>query len=95
MRLGPSAAKSLTEACYAVLRHELVSCHLRPGERLKIQELSRRLRVSPSAIREALSRLVAEGLVVAEAQKGFRVAPISRFDLQDLTRTRIAIETMS
>jgi DNA-binding GntR family transcriptional regulator len=45
-------------------------------------------------VREALSKLSAEGLVVSEPQRGFRVAPVSQADLEDLTNTRIEIETL-
>ncbi|MEF9603969.1 FCD domain-containing protein [Paracoccus sp. PXZ] len=41
---------------------------------------------------EALSRLTSEGLVEAEPNTGFRVAPITQEELEALTRTRIAIE---
>jgi DNA-binding GntR family transcriptional regulator len=44
-------------------------------------------------MREALSRLVSRGLVIAIGQRGFRVAPISSEDLADITFTRIALET--
>jgi DNA-binding GntR family transcriptional regulator len=47
---------------------------------------------SLSAVREALSRLTSEGLVVAELQRGFRAAPISEDELRDLTWVRIEIE---
>ena len=40
------------------------------------------------------SRLSAEGLVVAEPQRGFKVAPVSLEDLADLTKARIEIETL-
>jgi len=43
-------------------------------------------------VREALSRLTSEGLVVAEPQRGFRVAPISAAELRDLTGVRAHIE---
>ena len=43
-------------------------------------------------MREALSRLTSEGLVVAEPQRGFRVAPISADELSDLTQVRAQIE---
>ncbi|MFX6118532.1 hypothetical protein ABTE85_19950, partial [Acinetobacter baumannii] len=36
--------------------------------------------------------MTAEGLVVAEAQRGFNVAPVSQDDLIDLTSTRIELE---
>ncbi len=51
-----------------------------------------RLEVSPSVVREALSRLSAETLVVAEPQRGFRVAPINAEDVSDLTDVRVDIE---
>ncbi len=87
-------AASLTHAAYERLRADLLACRLRPGERLRINDLCAALSVSLSAVREALSRLTAEGLVVAEPQRGFRVAPISAAELKDLTATRITIETL-
>jgi DNA-binding GntR family transcriptional regulator len=86
--------KSRTEAVYFRLRADILACRLEPGARLKINELCAALDVSLGAVREALSRLSAEGLVVAEAQKRFQVAPISVADLEDLTQVRIEIETL-
>jgi len=83
-----------TQGAYEALRAELLSCRIRPGRRLKIQELCARFAVSLGAVREALSRLTSEGLVVAEPQRGFRAAPISAADLQDLTMARVEIETL-
>jgi DNA-binding GntR family transcriptional regulator len=87
-------SKSRTEAVYFRLRADILACRLEPGARLKINELCAALGVSLGAVREALSRLSAEGLVVAEAQKRFQVAPISVADLEDLTQVRIEIETL-
>jgi DNA-binding GntR family transcriptional regulator len=86
--------KSRTERVYAALRADILACRLKPGTRILINELCRSLEVSLGAVREGLSRLTAEGLVIAEPQKGFTVSPISLDDLEDLTRTRIEIETM-
>ena len=83
---------SLTQEAYERLRADLLSCRLRPGERLRINELCKHLSVSLGAVREALSRLTSEGLVSAEPQLGFRVAPISAVDLKDLTMVRTEIE---
>jgi DNA-binding GntR family transcriptional regulator len=87
-------AVNLTQGAYERLRSDLLSCRILPGSRLKIQELCTRLAVSLGAIREALSRLTSEGLVVAEPQRGFRAAPISPEDLQDLTQVRIEIDSL-
>ncbi|PYN78170.1 MAG: GntR family transcriptional regulator [Candidatus Rokuibacteriota bacterium] len=87
--------RSLTSAVFAQLRAEILSCRLKPGEKLLIAGLARRFGVSLSAVREALSRLGAEGLVKAEDQRGFHVSPVSIDGLRDLTRTRIDIEGLA
>lgn len=92
-RVAP-ASSSLTQDAYERLRADLLACRLQPGARLKIGELCQTLSVSLSAVREALSRLTSEGLVVAEPQRGFRVAPISAEELRDLTQVRAQIEGM-
>ena len=92
--MNKAAAPSLTRAVYEALRADILACRLAPGERLKVNDLCARLDVSLGAVREALSALAAEGLVVAEAQRGFTVASVSAADLEDLTRTRIEIESL-
>jgi len=84
---------SLTQSVYEQLRGDLLACRLWPGDRLKISDLCQSMGVNLGAVREALSRLSSEGLVVAEPQRGFRVAPISATELRDLTEVRIDVET--
>jgi len=91
MATSPSSS-SLTQSVYESLRADLLSCRLRPGSKLRINDLCKALEVSPSAVREALSRLVPEGLVTSEPQRGFRAAPISASDLKALTELRVEIE---
>ena len=91
--MATTNAASLTQTAYERLRADVLSCRLRPNEQLKISALCEQLGVSLGAVREALSRLTSEGLVVAEPQRGFRVAPVSMADLKDLTRVRIQIES--
>ena len=88
------AGPNLTQGAYEALRADLLACRIAPGSRLKIQDLCRQHAVSLGAIREALSRLTSEGLVVAEPQRGFRAAPISLADLKDLTMARIEVEAL-
>lgn len=88
------AAQNLTQGAYEALRADLLACRILPGSRLKIQELCTRFAVSLGAIREALSRLTSEGLVVSEPQRGFRAVPISLADLKDLTMVRIEVEAL-
>lgn len=84
---------SATQTVYEQLRARLLAGLYRPEEKLKISELGSAFSVSTGAIREALARLTAEGLVTATPQRGFRVAPVSVADLRDLTDMRVEIET--
>jgi DNA-binding GntR family transcriptional regulator len=90
--LGP---RTLTTAICVRLRRDILLGRLLPGQKLHIAQLSKGFGVSLAATREALSRLVADGLVQAIDQRGFRVSPVSNADLQDLTRTRIDIEGLA
>lgn len=89
------AFRSLTSAVLAQLRAEILSTRLKPGEKVLIAAVAKRLGVSLSAVREALSRLAAEGLVRGEDQRGFCVSPVSIEDLRDITRTRIDLEGLA
>lgn len=89
------SARSLTTLAFERLRQDILGGALRPEERLRIQALSERYGIGATAIREALSRLVPDGLVESEDQRGFFVAPVSRDDLMDLTQTRIEVEQMA
>lgn len=77
------------------LRAEILEGKLAPGSKLRLEELKRRFGVSLSPLREALSRLVAEGIVVAESQRGFNVAPVSRAIFTDVIRLRAKLECMA
>lgn len=91
----PAGGKSLTTIAFERLHADILSGQLRPAERLRIQSLSERYDVGATAIREALSRLVTDGLVELEDQRGFCVAPVSREELLDLTQTRVEIESLA
>lgn len=83
----------LAERAYRNLRQAIVRCEFEPGQRLRVDELSRRYDISSSPVREALSRLTEQGLVRALDNRGFRVAPLSAEGVADLTRVRLLIES--
>ncbi len=82
-----------TGHAYAMLRQDILFGVLRPGSRLKIEELNQRYQVGPTPLREALARLASEGLVQSEQLKGFRVALVSLKELEELCELRVMIET--
>lgn len=93
--LGEERPRSLTSAVQERLRSDILATRLLPGQKLHIAGLAKQFSVSLAAVREALSRLVADGLVQASDQRGFRVSPVSLADLHDVTQTRIDIEGLA
>lgn len=74
------------------VRSAILTGTISPGSRIRMSEIASDLDVSMGAVREALSRLSAEHMVTASAQRGYTVAALSAFELDDLTETRIALE---
>lgn len=91
---GSQSRASQTEDVYEHLRTAILAGEYLPGQKLKIGELCDRVQGSLGAVREALSRLLAEGLVLSEPFKGFAVAPVSPEDLIQLTEARIEVEKL-
>jgi len=89
---GGVASRTLIERAYAQLRDDIVEGRLAPGEKLRVEHLKARYGVGAGTLREAITRLASDALVVAEGQRGFRVAPVALADLEDLTRLRLHIE---
>ncbi len=86
---------TLTTSVYVQLRSDLLSGRLRPGEKLAAEALRSRFQIGSTPIREALNRLLVEGFVALEAQKGFSVAPVSEKDLRELVTARCWIDGMA
>jgi DNA-binding GntR family transcriptional regulator len=74
----------LTDSVASELRRRILSRDLEPGERITQVQLASLLGVSTMPIREALLRLVAEGLVIAEANRSFRVTDTSESEIRDI-----------
>jgi GntR family carbon starvation induced transcriptional regulator len=83
---------TLATGVYERMRREILSGDLPPGEKLRVEHLRERYGVGASPIREALNRLSVEGVVRREDQKGFRVAPVSVEELDELIKTRCWLE---
>lgn len=86
---------TLAEEVYERLRTDIIAGRFRPGSKLRLHQICEVYDVGVSPLREALSRLVSAGLVVQESQRGFHVRPASAADLDDITKTRIRLETMA
>lgn len=78
----------------SALRRDISFGDLHPDQRLKIEELRSRYGGSSHSMREALTLLSTEGLVEANAQRGFRVSSATEADLIDINRLRGEIERL-
>ena len=95
LEIGEPAGKTMAGDVYERLRADILSCRLAPGLRLRLEEMRKAYNTGLSPLREALIRLAGSGLVVLEEHKGFRVSPLSRAELLDLTSTRCEIESIA
>jgi DNA-binding GntR family transcriptional regulator len=86
----------LTDNVYAQLKSLIMNGQIPPGQRLNIEDLSRRLDVSPTPVREALARLESEELTTKLPLRGYRTTNLLNadeiFDLYDL---RLLLEVPS
>lgn len=83
---------TLAEDVYRKLAKDIVAGRLLPGQKLGFEILRREYGYGFTPLREALQRLASENLVDAEGNVGFRVAPISLKDLEDINALRLLLE---
>lgn len=89
---GTKPKRQVNEAAYLALKSDIVSCRLMPNERLRFEALRERYGAAFTSLREAMSRLISEGLVVVEPHRGARVADMKDEDFRDLLHVRRLIE---
>ncbi len=96
--VGPSTAgnePSATQAAYLSLRQMILTGELPAGEKLKIEHLRQILGTGASPVREALSLLTSDMLVERIDQRGFRSAPASLKNFQEILSLRCTMEDMA
>jgi DNA-binding GntR family transcriptional regulator len=92
---GPFTRRSTSERVGQLIRERLATGALRPGDRVVEVDIARMLGVSRSPVREALSRLEFEGVLVSEPNRGRYVAPLASERLQQLVDFRLALEELA
>lgn len=85
--------QTVGEQTYQRIRSDIIFGRLKPGQKLKLDALREVYDASISTLREILSRLASEGLVLAEGQRGFEVAPVSIENLKEISELRLLLET--
>ncbi|MDE1994299.1 MAG: GntR family transcriptional regulator [Rhizobiaceae bacterium] len=87
------APETVSDVVFRQIRQDIISGALKPGEKIKLERAKERYSISISSLREILSRLTTENLVLAEGQRGFEVSPASRKELLELADLRTVLET--
>src|SRR3954466_1817345 len=90
---GGIAFRSRADEAYAQLKRDIASFKLVPGDRFTETEISERLGVSRTPVRQALFRLQQEGFVEVLFRSGWRVLPFDFDKFEQLYDLRMVLET--
>jgi len=82
----------LTARIYAALKHDIITCQLRPGQQVVEQQLAERYGASKTPIREALNTLRQEGYVEVVPRRAYVITPVSVLDVQHIYHVRLLLE---
>ncbi|MCO8277768.1 GntR family transcriptional regulator [Actinoplanes sp. TRM 88003] len=89
---GSLSRTLLSDQAYDLVRRSILEGTLQPGARIVESEMARQLGVSQAPVREAVKRLVHEGLVVSVARRGSYVRQISEDEAADAREVRGLLE---
>ncbi|MBR9869259.1 MAG: GntR family transcriptional regulator [Oceanospirillales bacterium] len=81
-----------SSVAYLRLRGDILDGSIEPSSKLSISQLTGKYESSAAPVREALSRLSAEGLVVRKGQRGYWAAPVSLDEFKEVSRLRLMLE---
>jgi DNA-binding GntR family transcriptional regulator len=90
-----SSGATLSYQTYERLRGDIVSACFSPGQKLRTRALCERYGVGLAPLREALTRLSREGLVVQSDRQGFSVPEFGEAHLEEITRTRVWLNSIA
>jgi DNA-binding GntR family transcriptional regulator len=82
----------LGEKVYQLLKDQILTAHLTPGQPLSIVDLATRLGVSRTPVKDALSRLSVEGLIEEVPRRGYFVARLDAQEVAELLEVRLILE---
>lgn len=92
---SPIQRRNLGSDVYSILWDRILSRDLHPGEKLSDLRLSEELGVSRTPVREALHRLVQDGVVIYSPNRGFFVASFSAQDISEIFDLRAVLEALA
>ena len=88
----PIQRQSLGDQAYEVIRHALMRGQLKPGERMRLRQMSERFGISLTPTREALLRLVHQGALVMDSRGTVVVPELTKDELLEIRSIRLSLE---
>lgn len=92
MRLDDADSSRLTDRAYELIRFDILTFGLKPGERTSERSLAERYQLGVGPIRAALPRLVQEGLIERSGERGTAVAPLTLRTIRETYQMRFLLE---
>jgi DNA-binding GntR family transcriptional regulator len=86
---------TLSERVFEQIKDRILSGTYKPGDRLLYEKLADEYKVSLTPVKEALLRLEKEGMVKTIPRKGAYVAQLTRRDITEYTKIRLALESLA
>jgi len=86
-------APSLAQKAYELIKNDIIACVLEPGQQIVQSKLAKEYQIGTTPIRDALQRLVQEGLVESMPRFGYIVSQITLSDLNDMYELRTILES--
>ena len=95
MALEKIEKKTLRRRVYEVLKEQMITAEILPGEKISLRSLADKLGVSLSPVREALLQLESERIVVIESNKSIHVNNLTQDEMEEVLKLRITLETLA
>jgi DNA-binding GntR family transcriptional regulator len=83
------------DSVYQAMRQAIVSCLIKPGERLNVEELAQKFGVSLTPVRGAIQQLATEGLIEVRPRSGTFVANLNDQEVDETFKIRCALECLA
>jgi len=86
---------SLNQVAYNMIKEKIIQGEFEPGSRIREDHLADEIAMSRTPVREAINKLVSEGLIINKARKGLYLIDPSGEEVENFLDIRIALEKLS
>ena len=86
-------SQSLAGKAYEIVKGEIITCALEPGQQIVQSRLAERYQIGLTPVREALQRLAQEGFVQPIPRFGYIVSPVTLSDVREIFELRSIVES--